>query len=125
MNRRALFAIVLCPALLAQGKGKGKGKGKGPTAPSLLFSERDRGLIGDWVRRQPPGGLPPGLEKQLRRNGRLPPGLERGGTWTPFPPDLLGLLSPSGPEYERGFIGGRAVLVVKGTRTIIDIFAPL
>jgi hypothetical protein len=136
MNRRALFAIVLAPALLAQGKGKGKGKGKGSTAPSLLFSESDRRLIGDWVRRQPPGGLPPGLakrggalppglEKQLRRNGRLPPGLERGGAWSPFPPDLLGVLPPIGPEYDRGFIGGRAAIVLKSARTIVDIFAPL
>jgi hypothetical protein len=134
MKRRIVLAALASAALFPQGKGKGKGKGKGhdKTAPALIFTESDRGVITTWARRQstanlPPGlakrggALPPGLEKQLRRNGRLPPGLDRG-SWTPFPPELIVTLPPLPPEYDRGFIGGQAVIVFKNTQIVIDIF---
>lgn len=139
MKRRTLFAMACGGAVaLAQGnsKGKGKGKGRGDTAAlAVSFSVADRARISDWARRQstanlPPGlakrggDLPPGLEKQLRRNGRLPPGLDKR-MWSPFPPDLLGGLAPLGPEYDRGFIGGRAAIVLKGTQIVVDIFRVL
>jgi len=141
MNRRALiFGFSVLP-VLAQGNshGKGKGKGHGGGAPGgaagIMFTESDRGMINDWMRRQttanlPPGlakrggSLPPGLEKQLRKNGRLPPGLDRG-TWSPFPPDLVRVLPPLPPNYDRGFIGGRAAIILKGTQIVVDIFKPL
>lgn len=137
MTRRVLFALVPVATLIAQGKGKGKGKGKGHGAEpvsSYYFTETDRGAIAAWCRRVPPanlppglakrgGSLPPGLEKQLQRNGRLPPGLDRG-TWTPFPQDLVAVLPPLPPQYERGFIGGRAAIVLKNTQIVVDIFKP-
>lgn len=128
--------------LLAQGNGHGKGKGKGhgggagqASVPTLVFTEGDRRQISDWVRRQPMGNLPPGLakrggalppglEKQLRKNGRLPPGLDKR-MWSPFPPELVGAMPPLPPEYERGFIGGHAAIILKGTQVVIDIFKPL
>ena len=137
MTRRYLFATITAGALFAQGnsKGKGKGKGRGDAAPQYLFSDSDRVQIGAWARRQstanlPPGlakrggNLPPGLEKQLRRNGRLPPGLDKR-SWSPFPRELNVLLPPLPPEYDRGFIAGRAAIVFKNTQIVIDIFKPL
>ena len=134
MNRRILFAAFASMTLFPQGNGKGKGKGKGhdKAAPAVVFTESDRGIITTWARRQstanlPPGlakrggALPPGLEKQLQRNGRLPPGLDRG-TWTPFPRELIVTLPPVPPEYDRGFIGGQAVIVFKNTQIVVDIF---
>lgn len=134
MNRRLLFASIASMALFSQGKGKGKGKGKGhnKSPETMVFTQSDRGVITTWARRQstgnlPPGlakrggALPPGLEKQLRRNGRLPPGLDRG-SWTPFPQELVATLPPLPPDYDRGFIGGQAVIVFKNTQIIIDIF---
>lgn len=136
MTRRILFAVIASGGISAQGKGKGKGKGHGgASSPQYFFSESDRGLITTWVRRQaaanlPPGlakrggALPPGLEKQLRKNGRLPPGLDRG-SWSPFPPDLVAMLPPLPSGYDRGFIGGQAAIVLRSTQIIVDIFKPV
>lgn len=140
MTRRILFAVFSMGVLVAQGKGKGKGKGHGgggaqpQSSQQYFFSDSDRGLITTWVRRQqvanlPPGlakrggALPPGLEKQLRRNGRLPPGLDKR-MWSPFPQDLIAVLPPLPPSYDRGFIGGQAAIVFKGTQIVVDIFKP-
>ncbi|MDX1384842.1 MAG: hypothetical protein R3190_14410 [Thermoanaerobaculia bacterium] len=78
-----------------QGKDKGKGKGKKggsdveiSAAVSFTFGDADIREIRAWfgdpahVDGLPPGlakreQLPPGLERQLVRNGTLPPGLEK------------------------------------------------
>ena len=133
MTRRILFAAITAGAISAQGNSKGKGKGKGRGGgPDVLFIDSDRAQITSWARRQstanlPPGlakrggALPPGLEKQLQRNGRLPPGLDKR-TWSSFPPELIATLPPLSPEYDRGFIGGHAVIVYKNTQIVVDIF---
>ena len=136
MTRRALFIALPLMPLLAQGKGKGKGQGKtSSTSVAIAFTNSDRSIITDWARRQstanlPPGltkrggDLPPGLEKQLRRNGRLPPGWDKR-SWSPFPPDLVRALPPLPADYDRGFIGGHAAIVLKGTQVVVEIFKPL
>jgi hypothetical protein len=133
MTRRLLFATLASTHLFAQGKGKGKGKDRAPAAAGgVVFSNTDRAGITAWVRRQPTanlppglaklgGALPPGLEKQLRRNGRLPPGLDKR-SWSVFPPDLLTALPPLPPEYERGFIAGHAAIIFRNTQIVVDIF---
>ncbi len=80
---------------VAQGNGNGHGHGKGnqshddsaQNSGPYVFSQSDRiritdCLTGNGGQGLPPGlakrdRLPPGLEKQLRRNGHLPPGLEK------------------------------------------------
>ncbi|MGE5486725.1 MAG: hypothetical protein ACM3ZB_02755 [bacterium] len=74
----------------------------------------------------PPGlakrdSLPPGLMKQLRRNGHLPPGLER--QMVAFPPTLVELLPPVIPGCERAFLGNVAVIWSPRTRVVFDFFA--
>ena len=70
----------------------------------------------------PPGlakrdSLPPGLERQLQRNGRLPPGLEKKR----FPTELRIQLPPPPRGTERLIIGNDAVLVDISTNVILDI----
>lgn len=62
------------------------------------------------------GDLPPGLAKQLERNGRLPPGLEK----RTLPHDLLARL---GRRYgaERQLVGSDVLLVDTATGVILDI----
>lgn len=79
-------------------KGKGRGKGLPPG-----LAKR--------------GSLPPGLQKQLERNGTLPPGLARRG----LPSELENNL-PSIPDtLERVIAGGSVVLLEKATGKILDI----
>ena len=83
----------------ARGKGAGK-KGKGGLPPGLAKRE----------------SLPPGLQKQLDRNGRLPPGLAKRA----LPEDLEGQL-PERSITERLIVGDDVVLIEKGTDIILDV----
>ena len=134
------------PALVhATGKDKGKGKpaqtttqDKGSKGKSDdLSTERvigtvitavERALIGDYVRQAkssgqglPPGlakrdRLPPGLEKQIQRNGTLPPGLAK----RELPGDLRGRLPRrTGQDYR--VVGNDIVLIDTATRLILDV----
>lgn len=94
----------------------------------LVFSERDRRTIRDYFRGRysnlPPGlakrggSLPPGLEKQLRRNGQLPPGLQK--RVEPFPRDLE-IQLPRIPERIRRVILGRRAMMVDEQNNILDL----
>ena len=128
-----IASLLLPTAGLAKKKRKGNADDSAPSfAVDIVFGPEDRRIVRDWVRAQPADGLPPGLakrdrlppglEKQLRRKGSLPPGLEK--KLTPFPRDLDARLGPLGPDYERVFVGGRAAIVARVGRTIIDIFVP-
>lgn len=102
-----------------------------PTAQQtrvVLFTDSDRSIIGDYLRvnrsNLPPGlakrdRLPPGLERQLQRNGRLPPGLQK--RVAPFPVDLSRRLPPLPGGYSRVFLGHRAMILDQGMR-ILDLF---
>lgn len=95
-------------------------------AVSVAFSDRDRQLIHEYyaapARRVPPGlakrdRLPPGLEKQLQRNGRLPPGLQGRG----LPGDLEARLTRLPEGYARIVIGGDIVISNTRTQVVVDI----
>ncbi len=95
----------------------------------LVFGPQGQRIIYEYYRvntsNLPPGlakrggALPPGLEKQLRRNGHLPPGLE--GRIEPFPIELERQLPAIPAVYRRGTIGDRAVIYDPTTRAILDI----
>jgi len=72
----------------------------------------------------PPGlarreDLPPGLERQLRRNGELPPGLRRRMVW--FPRDLDRRLGPLPEGYRRCWVGNNVLVVNVRTFRIADV----
>lgn len=74
----------------------------------------------------PPGlakreSLPPGLERQLQRNGTLPPGLE--DKIHRLPVDLERRLPAPPPGTSRIFIGGRVILRNDASSLILDIAA--
>ena len=93
-----------------------------------VFSPHDqvilRGCVGDNYSNLPPGlakrdSLPPGLEKQLRRNGTLPPGLQK--RVQPLPEACEVQLPRLPRDWERVILGGRIILL-DGAQTIHDIF---
>ena len=87
----------------------------------LFFSERDRDVIRDFFRSDDDGrslrsgwaerdrDLPPGLERQMRRNDTLPPGLQR--RVRTFPQRLERRLEPLPRGYWRGILAGRAMIL--------------
>ena len=101
-------------------------------AQGRVFGERLERIIRDWfsnkknLRDLPPGlakreQLPPGLQRQLRKNGTLSPGLQK--RIQPLP-RALGRLLPRLPTgVRRGIIGSDVVLVEKSTNRILDIVA--
>jgi hypothetical protein len=126
----AVMVTLLAPAAAKQGKGKGQGKGHDKKAAVIVFAPADRSFLTNYYRSNalPPGlakksDLPPGLEKQLRRNGRLPPGLEK--KLVPFPAALEARLPPCPPDVHRGFMGGVAVMYNSRTGLVLDAMAVL
>ena len=98
-----------------------------------VFLGRDQRLIREYVAELPSdglppglakrgGALPPGLEKQLRKNGRLPPGLQK--RLHAFPATSERRLAPLAPGLKRGFIEGRAIIYREKTSVVLDIFIP-
>jgi hypothetical protein len=78
------------------------GKGNKDLPPGL--AKRDR--------------LPPGLERQLQKNGTLPPGLAKRS----LPSDLEQQLPPAPEGYERQIIENAAIVLVhKATGRIADV----
>jgi hypothetical protein len=94
----------------------------------VVFTDRDRQLIHGYYsggKGLPPGlakrggKLPPGLEKQLRKNGTLPPGLQK--KVEPFPADLTRQLSPLPSGLSRVMVAGRAIIMDRNHK-ILDLF---
>lgn len=81
-----------------QGKGKGKSQGQG----------QGKGRS---------GGLPPGLEKHLERNGQLPPGL----AGRDLPAGLSGQLPPLRQGTRRIVVDRDVVLIDIATNVVIDV----
>jgi hypothetical protein len=100
------------------------------TAQALIFSDHDRGVIRDYYQTQranlPPGlakrggRLPPGLERQLRKNGTLPPGLQK--RVQPFPQELNERLPSIPGGYSRVILAGKALLLDRNNK-ILDLMA--
>ncbi len=63
--------------------------------------------------------LPPGLEKQLRRNGTLPPGLRKH--LQPFPVELKRQLALLPAGYRRVVIGDTVIIMDDRTSIIHDL----
>jgi len=98
--------------------------GRGP----VEFSPRERRIISDcFVDNRsdlPPGlakrdRLPPGLERQLQRNGTLPPGLQK--RVQPLPGICTARLPRLRRDWVRVVLGGRIILL-DPTQHIVDLF---
>jgi len=133
----ALLSILLlsgCPAF-AQGNSQGHGHGKGHDKHRDDHDRDDRydhhreairGWYSEHESHLPPGlakrdRLPPGLEKQLVRNGTLPPGLQK--RFYPAPVELERQLPPPPPDCAHVLISGHIVLLNRKTNLIVDVFA--
>lgn len=136
------LTVLLAVGSWAKDRGKGNSKPKGDqtgqsrtavTATVDIFVGSDQEVIREYVSTYegsglPPGlskrcSFPPGLEKQLRRKGKLPPGLQK--KLVAFPPTLEQRLSVLKTGLKRGFIEGRAVIYNPKTSIILDVFVPL
>src|SRR5438552_3584049 len=92
------------------------------------FSSRERQIISDCYvadrSNLPPGlakkdRLPPGLERQLRRNGTLPPGLQK--RVQPLPGVCTARLPRLPRDWSRVVLSGRIILLDPANR-IVDFF---
>jgi hypothetical protein len=92
------------------------------------FSARDRRVINNCFREHaselPPGlakreSLPPGLQRQLEKNGTLPPGLQK--RVQPLPSFCETDLPRLPRELER-VIFGRRVMLIDAAQKILDLF---
>ncbi len=89
-----------------KGKGKDKDQAKG--------KDKSKQMPAGLARRDQ---LPPGLQKQLERNGTLPPGLAK----RQLPADLKGLLPPPPKGRERIIVDNDVLLIEMATGLILDI----
>jgi hypothetical protein len=94
----------------------------------MEFSPRDRRIISDCLQENrsdlPPGlakrdRLPPGLERQVQRNGTLPPGLQK--RVQPLPGFCTARLPRLRPDWVRVVLGARIILL-DPTQRIVDLF---
>jgi hypothetical protein len=142
-----LIAALSSTSSWAQGNSQGRGRGDQSNKPNKpeakpdvkpdtkggpIFGGGEIRIIREWfgnptnMKGLPPGlakkeSLPPGLEKQLRRNGSLPPGLEK--KIHPFPRDLEVRLPRLPDGQRRIIIPGMIVLMDTRRNTILDILA--
>ncbi len=140
MKKQILVGIIMAALFLGWGCQRRATSGRRVNPPSqsrggaaeatvaVIFSTSDREIIIEFTRGNgsglPPGlakkdRLPPGLERQLRRNGQLPPGLQK--RLTPFPSSLEARLGTLPRGGRRVFLGNRA-LIVSAANLILDIF---
>ena len=137
----ALWGMLLLSGtpVFAQGNSQGHGHGKGhdkkhdnddpddhDVSHYNYHKEAIRGWYSENENHLPPGlakkdRLPPGLEKQLVRNGTLPPGLQK--RFYPAPVELERRLPPPPPDCAHVLISGHIVLLNRKTNLIVDVFA--
>ena len=138
----AMLAVMVMATTVALAQGQGNAKSKeaqkeqtaGDKVRSVLpasepvFSTQEITLIQGWFRTNrsglPPGlakreTLPPGLQKQLERNGTLPPGLQK--KIQPLPLELEKQLSAVPTGYRRVVVAGNVILMNPTTGLIYDI----
>jgi hypothetical protein len=129
-----LVLLMTVSVSFSQGRGRGQGGGAAAAPPASAapggFGRDEARIIVDWFHDSnnlsglPPGlakreQLPPGLQRQLVRNGKLPPGLEK--KIQPLPPVLVAKLPPLPEDRTRVIIGGNIILMEKSTSIIVDI----
>ena len=133
----ALLGILLLSGSPAFADGHGKGKDKHHKKDKRddddayrynynYHREEIRGWYSENANQLPPGlakkdRLPPGLEKQLVRNGTLPPGLQK--RLYPVPVELERRLPPPPPDCAHVLVSGHIVLLNRKTNLIVDLFA--
>jgi hypothetical protein len=121
----------------SQGRGRGNGRGhdeesSATVSNARVFSKDEVRIIRDWfsvpanLKGLPPGlakkdHLPPGLQRQLVRNGKLPPGLEK--KIEPLPQTLEVRLPPVPEGCRRIVISGNIILWNEKAAAILDIVA--
>jgi len=126
-----LIAVAMVPGTTwAQGKGNAKAPVKQDDqsvgdkvrevmpASQPVFATREITLIQSYFRTNL-SSLPPGLQKQLERNGTLPPGLQK--KIQPLPLDLERQLSVIPTGYRRVVVAGNVILMNPTTGLIYDI----
>ncbi len=114
-------------------------------ALEIVFTESEKALIREYFREgaagtpearggkqgkkarkdnkgMPPGlakkeSLPPGLQKQLDKNGALPPGLQKKA----LPSGLQSRLPPAPKGYERVIVDANVLLVESATGVVRDV----
>ena len=131
-----LALLVLAPSAWTQGKGHQKYRGgshtQGPLGIVVVFTPQEREIIYDWFWHNrnglPPGlakreTLPPGLQKQLQRNGTLPPGLQK--KLTPLPYTLDSRLAKLSPDLLRVVIGRDVILLNRRNNVILDVVSDI
>ena len=140
MSLAAVWLIASMTAGLASAQGQSKSKAPQNTqtvgdkvrevlpVSEPVFATREISIIQGWFRTNlnnlPPGlakreTLPPGLQKQLERNGTLPPGLQK--KIQPLPIELERQLSAVPTGYRRVVIAGNVILMNPTTGLIYDI----
>ena len=67
--------------------------------------------------------LPPAVQQQLAKNGKLPPGLE--GKLEPLPPVLETTLPKLPKGHRRIIVGGNLILLDETTSFIVDIISDI
>src|SRR5262245_29981880 len=98
--------------------------------PEYSFGPAQERLIREWFSSRsnysnlPPGlakrdSLPPGLQRQLQRNGTLPPGLQK--RVQPLPYALEQQLPPVLGGMRRVILSGNVILLEEATARIIDL----
>lgn len=141
-----LFLTVMCvvPSLYAMAAPPQSGDSAALRVIERVFSEAERAVIEEFYLKDteakakhkkskhgkggkgreglPPGlakkdRLPPGLQKQLEKNGTLPPGLARNE----LPLALQNKLYPPKPGTKRFLVGRDIVLIDTKTDVILDI----
>jgi hypothetical protein len=143
VKRLFVFATVFIGVAVSsvvlgsQGRGRGNGREHNEDSSAAVsnapaFSKNEVRIIHDWfsvpenLKGLPPGlakkdHLPPGLQRQLVRNGKLPPGLEK--KIEPLP-QALEIRLPRVPEgCRRVVISGNIILWNEKTSVIFDIVA--
>jgi hypothetical protein len=135
------FALLIAPVLPAmasndnQGRGHGRGQHveqqqdqpkPGKVYPlerraGVAFKAAERQIIAEWFENNKDSSnyskLPPGLAKQIQKNGTLPPGLAKHG----LPPGLEKRLGKAPKGYERIIVGRDVVITDILTGAIIDV----
>src|SRR5215471_270274 len=110
-------------------RGHGRGHHGDHDRDRYAYSNHDRDEFRGWYRENegnlPPGlakrdHLPPGLERQLVRNGTLPPGLRK--KYYRCPEELERRLPPPPPNCSHVLISGRIVLLNTRNFQIVDVF---
>ena len=124
MRKRILFAVA-CAALTLGGLQAKHGHGHDDDDDyghdreyrGHYHDDYDR----DHDRCEHRRNLPPGLERQLVRNGHLPPGLEK--KMHPVPDEICRRLPPPPPDCVRGYYGGHVIFYNPRTSVIFNVFA--